>query len=133
MMAASTACEDSPTGAAESEWLEYWLGGKSPGKQIQSIKEKEGLKNSWLALPKLNFNMPPGLNVLRALGFSWPVAAITFSSAACEWKRPTKTSAPTHYFCGKFASALISRICRMWRCACVEISSIHCQQSIGSC
>ena len=34
------------------------------------------------------------------------------------------------HFLGKFGSFLISRICCMWRSACVEISSIHCQQSI---
>jgi sigma-54 interacting transcriptional regulator len=36
-----------------------------------------------------------------------------------------------HFF-GKFGSFLISRICWRWRSACVEISNIHCQQSIGS-
>ena len=36
------------------------------------------------------------------------------------------------YFFGKFGSFLISRICWMWRSAWVEISSIHCQQSISS-
>ena len=36
------------------------------------------------------------------------------------------------YFFGKLGSLLISRICWMWRSAWVEISSIHCQQSITS-
>src|SRR6516162_9973813 len=36
------------------------------------------------------------------------------------------------HFVGKFGSFLISRICWMWRSACVEISNIHCQQSITS-
>ena len=29
------------------------------------------------------------------------------------------------YFAGNFGSALISRICRMCRCSCVEINSAH--------
>src|SRR5215475_11580947 len=37
---------------------------------------------------------------------------------------------PASHFLGKFGSFLISRICWMWRSACVEISNIHCQQSI---
>jgi hypothetical protein len=37
-----------------------------------------------------------------------------------------------HHFWGKFGSFLISRICWMCLSACVEISSIHCQQSITS-
>jgi hypothetical protein len=39
--------------------------------------------------------------------------------------------AAIHFF-GKFGSFLISRICWMWRSAWVEISSIHCQQSMTS-
>ena len=35
-----------------------------------------------------------------------------------------------NYFLGKFGSFLISRICWICRSACVEISSIHCQQSM---
>ena len=38
----------------------------------------------------------------------------------------------TAYFFGKFGSFFISRICWMWRSAWVEISSIHCQQSMTS-
>ncbi len=44
---------------------------------------------------------------------------------------PTNLANPIYFF-GKFGSFLISRICWMWRSACVEISSIHCQQSITS-
>jgi HEAT repeat protein len=57
------------------------------------------------------------------------------------WKRRVENPFPDRlhpghpvltYFRGKFASALISRICRMCRCEWVEISSIHCQQSMRS-
>jgi CheY-like chemotaxis protein len=40
-----------------------------------------------------------------------------------EGYRPT--AAAVIYFFGNFRSALISRICRMCRCSCVEISSAH--------
>ena len=55
--------------------------------------------------------------------------------AAAIRRRPSRELAKPVYaihLLGNFESFLISRICWMWRSACVEISSIHCQQSITS-